>query len=147
MTGKILKIHLVVVQFEHTLKTYVCKIVWHMYHPEGLNLPGFALMFEYYSSWNLKFILLSCNQCILFSQCELHFNVFSPGTSVGVSSILLGLVLIGRAAFVFPLSFLSNLTKKSESDKIGFKQQVSSFLYFSICFLSLWMNSSTKWKM
>uniref|UniRef100_F6HQ20 Cation/H+ exchanger transmembrane domain-containing protein n=1 Tax=Vitis vinifera TaxID=29760 RepID=F6HQ20_VITVI len=49
----------------------------------------------------------------------------SPGTSIGVSSILLGLVLIGRAAFVFPLSFLSNLTKKSESDKIGFKQQIT----------------------
>ncbi|RVW55009.1 Sodium/hydrogen exchanger 2 [Vitis vinifera] len=49
----------------------------------------------------------------------------SPGTSIGVSSILLGLVLVGRAAFVFPLSFLSNLTKKSESDKIGFKQQIT----------------------
>ncbi|XP_062143517.1 sodium/hydrogen exchanger 1-like [Alnus glutinosa] len=49
----------------------------------------------------------------------------SPGTSVGVSSILLGLVLIGRAAFVFPLSFISNLTKKSQNDKIAFKQQVT----------------------
>ncbi|PON96658.1 Na+/H+ exchanger [Trema orientale] len=48
-----------------------------------------------------------------------------PGTSLGVSSILLVLVLVGRAAFVFPLSFISNLTKKSESDKIGFKQQVT----------------------
>ncbi|KDP40028.1 hypothetical protein JCGZ_02026 [Jatropha curcas] len=49
----------------------------------------------------------------------------SPGTSVGVSAILLGLVLIGRAAFVFPLSFLSNLTKKSPYDKIDIKQQVT----------------------
>uniref|UniRef100_A0A2N9J2D2 Cation/H+ exchanger transmembrane domain-containing protein n=1 Tax=Fagus sylvatica TaxID=28930 RepID=A0A2N9J2D2_FAGSY len=49
----------------------------------------------------------------------------SPGTSIGVSSMLLALVLIGRAAFVFPLSFISNLTKKSLSDKIGFKQQVT----------------------
>ncbi|KAA8527496.1 hypothetical protein F0562_034789 [Nyssa sinensis] len=49
----------------------------------------------------------------------------SPGTSVGVSSILLGLILIGRAAFVFPLSFLSNLTKKSPYDKIELKQQVT----------------------
>ncbi|KDP28082.1 hypothetical protein JCGZ_13853 [Jatropha curcas] len=48
----------------------------------------------------------------------------SPGTSVGVSSILLGLVLIGRAAFIFPLSFISNLTRKSQGDKIGLKQQV-----------------------
>ncbi|KAM7485135.1 hypothetical protein LguiA_001144 [Lonicera macranthoides] len=49
----------------------------------------------------------------------------SPGTSIGVSSILLALVLVGRAAFVFPLSFLSNLTKKSSSEKIGLNQQVT----------------------
>ncbi|XP_065863566.1 sodium/hydrogen exchanger 1-like isoform X2 [Euphorbia lathyris] len=49
----------------------------------------------------------------------------SPGTSVGVSAILLGLVLVGRAAFVFPLSFLSNLTRKSPYEKIGIKQQVT----------------------
>ncbi|KAG6748511.1 hypothetical protein POTOM_048437 [Populus tomentosa] len=48
----------------------------------------------------------------------------SPGKSIGVSSILLGLVLVGRAASIFPLSFISNLTKKSQSDKIGFKQQI-----------------------
>lgn len=48
----------------------------------------------------------------------------SPGTSVSVSSILLGLVLVGRAAFVFPLSFLSNLTKKTQSEKISFNQQI-----------------------
>ncbi|KAL9353379.1 hypothetical protein Peur_019032 [Populus x canadensis] len=49
----------------------------------------------------------------------------SPGTSVMVSSILLGLVLVGRAAFVFPLSFLSNLTKKFPYEKIDIKQQVT----------------------
>ncbi|XP_058222556.1 sodium/hydrogen exchanger 2-like [Rhododendron vialii] len=48
-----------------------------------------------------------------------------PGTSVAVSSILLGLILVGRAAFVFPLSFLSNLSKKTQNEKIGFKQQVT----------------------
>ncbi|CAN1285299.1 Sodium/hydrogen exchanger 2 [Linum perenne] len=48
----------------------------------------------------------------------------SPGTSVAVSSILLALVLLGRAAFVFPLSFLSNLSKKSPNDKICIKQQI-----------------------
>ncbi|KAF5740574.1 tonoplast Na+/H+ antiporter [Tripterygium wilfordii] len=48
----------------------------------------------------------------------------SPGTSVAVSSVLLALVMAGRAAFVFPLSFLSNLTKKSPNDKIDLKQQV-----------------------
>ncbi|KAK1678124.1 hypothetical protein QYE76_038972 [Lolium multiflorum] len=48
----------------------------------------------------------------------------SPGKSIGVSSILLGLVLVGRAAFVFPLSFLSNLTKKTPAEKISWRQQV-----------------------
>ncbi|PSS06436.1 Sodium/hydrogen exchanger 2 like [Actinidia chinensis var. chinensis] len=49
----------------------------------------------------------------------------SPGKSIGASSVLLGLVLVGRAAFVFPLSFLINLSKKSYSEKIEFKQQVT----------------------
>ncbi|KAL8166414.1 hypothetical protein V2J09_007913 [Rumex salicifolius] len=48
----------------------------------------------------------------------------SPGTSVAVSSILLCLVMVGRAAFVFPLSFLTNLSKKSSSEKISFRQQI-----------------------
>lgn len=48
----------------------------------------------------------------------------SPGRSIGVSSIILCLVLVGRAAFVFPLSFLSNLTKKSQSEKLPFRKQV-----------------------
>ncbi|GAA0140534.1 secondary carrier transporter [Lithospermum erythrorhizon] len=49
----------------------------------------------------------------------------SPGKSAGASAILLGLLMLGRAAFVFPLSFLSNCTKKLESDRIEFKQQVT----------------------
>lgn len=52
------------------------------------------------------------------------FVADSPGTSVEVSAILLGLVLVGRGAFVFPLSFLSNLTKKNHHEKIDFRQQV-----------------------
>nr|ALP46546.1 vacuoloar Na+/H+ antiporter 1 [Eschscholzia californica] len=48
----------------------------------------------------------------------------SPGKSIGVSSILLGLVLVGRAAFVFPLSFVANLIKKTPGDKITFRQQI-----------------------
>nr|ABY59540.1 Na+/H+ antiporter [Galega orientalis] len=48
----------------------------------------------------------------------------SRGTSIATSAILLGLILLGRAAFVFPLSFLSNLTKKSQHQKISFRQQV-----------------------
>lgn len=48
----------------------------------------------------------------------------SPKISLQFSSILLGLVLIGRAAFVFLLSFLSNLTKKSAHEKVNIRQQV-----------------------
>ncbi|KAF3950381.1 hypothetical protein CMV_023859 [Castanea mollissima] len=54
-----------------------------------------------------------------------EFAYKSPKTSVGVSLILLALVLIGRAAFVFPLCFISNLTKKSQGNKIRFNQQVT----------------------
>ncbi|MFS7941836.1 putative cation/H+ exchanger, cation/H+ exchanger, CPA1 family, sodium/solute symporter superfamily [Helianthus anomalus] len=53
-----------------------------------------------------------------------HFVQDSPGKSIGVSSILLGLVLLGRGCFVFPLSYLSNLTKKNEREKINCRQQV-----------------------
>ncbi|XP_047315114.1 sodium/hydrogen exchanger 2-like [Impatiens glandulifera] len=54
-----------------------------------------------------------------------NFVYDSPQIWLKVSSILMGLVLVGRAAFVFPLSFLSNLTKKSPRDKISLKQQVT----------------------
>ncbi|GLT59687.1 hypothetical protein SLA2020_324930 [Shorea laevis] len=49
----------------------------------------------------------------------------SPGTSVAVSGVLLALVMAGRAAFVFPLSLLSNLAKKSANDRISFRQQIT----------------------
>ncbi|GAB4835894.1 monovalent cation:H+ antiporter, CPA1 (nhx1) [Ancistrocladus abbreviatus] len=48
----------------------------------------------------------------------------SPGTSIAVSSILLGLVMVGRAAFVFPISFITNFARKSSSEKINLKKQV-----------------------
>ncbi|KAG8370673.1 hypothetical protein BUALT_Bualt13G0007700 [Buddleja alternifolia] len=49
----------------------------------------------------------------------------SPRKSVAASAALLALVLIGRASFVFPLSFLSNLAKKSKRDELNLKQQVT----------------------
>nr|BAG24501.1 Na+/H+ antiporter [Zostera marina] len=49
----------------------------------------------------------------------------SPGKSVAISSIILGTVMVGRAAFVFPLSFLSNLSKKYDHEKISFNQQIT----------------------
>ncbi|CAN7025270.1 hypothetical protein IGI04_024514 [Brassica rapa subsp. trilocularis] len=52
----------------------------------------------------------------------------SLGTSFAVSSILIALLMLGRAAFVFPLSFLPNLAKKNQSEKINFKMQLYSFM-------------------
>uniref|UniRef100_A0A2K1Y021 Cation/H+ exchanger transmembrane domain-containing protein n=1 Tax=Populus trichocarpa TaxID=3694 RepID=A0A2K1Y021_POPTR len=47
----------------------------------------------------------------------------SAGTSAAVSSTLFALVLVGRAAFVFPIANILNCVQKSESSKIHFKQQ------------------------
>ncbi|XP_016672289.1 sodium/hydrogen exchanger 3 [Gossypium hirsutum] len=49
----------------------------------------------------------------------------SNSKNIGVSGILLGLILVGRAAFVFPLSVISNLTRKAPHEKVDFKQQVT----------------------
>ncbi|OWM62957.1 hypothetical protein CDL15_Pgr020251 [Punica granatum] len=47
----------------------------------------------------------------------------SAATSIAISSTLLGLMMIGRAAFVFPLANILNFTKRSDSEKIVFRQQ------------------------
>lgn len=45
------------------------------------------------------------------------------GTSIAVSSSLFALVLIGRAAFVFPLANIKNCIQNRNSPKIEFRQQ------------------------
>ncbi|XP_041019887.1 sodium/hydrogen exchanger 1-like isoform X2 [Juglans microcarpa x Juglans regia] len=47
----------------------------------------------------------------------------SAGTSIAVSSTLFALVLIGRAAFVFPISNITNCMKKRNNTKIELRQQ------------------------
>ncbi|XP_011023538.1 PREDICTED: sodium/hydrogen exchanger 1-like isoform X1 [Populus euphratica] len=47
----------------------------------------------------------------------------SAGTSAAVSSTLFALVLVGRAAFVFPIANILNCVQKRERSKIHFKQQ------------------------
>nr|XP_043610299.1 sodium/hydrogen exchanger 2-like [Erigeron canadensis] len=49
----------------------------------------------------------------------------SPLQSFGASAVLLGLMMVGRACFVFPISIISNLTTNRMSNKIEFKQQVT----------------------
>ena len=72
---------------------------------------------------------------VIFSNYYYYFG-FSPGKSIGVSSILLGLVLVGRAAFVFPLSSLSNLTKKFSHEKLNLEQQVRLSFFFRLLFFN-----------
>ncbi|KAK4273500.1 hypothetical protein QN277_021884 [Acacia crassicarpa] len=45
------------------------------------------------------------------------------GTSIAISSTFLALVLVGRAAFVFPISNIKNCIKTRESTKIEFQSQ------------------------
>ncbi|KAL8166604.1 hypothetical protein V2J09_008103 [Rumex salicifolius] len=47
----------------------------------------------------------------------------SAGMSLAVSATLLAFVLIGRAAFVFPIANIANCLKKRESSKLPFRKQ------------------------
>ena len=77
--------------------------------------------------------ILLINTFSVYEYSDLLFPICSPGKSICISSILLGLVLVGRAAFVFPPSFLSNLTKKTPLEKITWRQHVSNYLeHFSV---------------
>ncbi|KAI3506687.1 hypothetical protein L1887_21250 [Cichorium endivia] len=49
----------------------------------------------------------------------------SPKKSIKASAILVGLIMVGRAAFVFPLSLFSNFIQKNENEHINIKQQVT----------------------
>ncbi|KAJ4725200.1 Sodium/hydrogen exchanger [Melia azedarach] len=51
-------------------------------------------------------------------------NKLSFGTSLGIYNTLILLILLGRAAFVFPLSALSNYMNRCRSSSISFKNQI-----------------------
>lgn len=81
-------------------------------------------------STGLYSIFLGC-LATAFLDMTLSITIFylfvvccSPTKPIALSAIILGLVMVGRAAFVFPLSFLSNLSKKEARPKISFRQQV-----------------------
>lgn len=50
---------------------------------------------------------------------------FSVGTSIAVSSTLFFLVLLGRAAFLFPIANIKNCVQRRNNTKIEFKKQVT----------------------
>ncbi|KAM0027903.1 putative cation/H+ exchanger, cation/H+ exchanger, CPA1 family [Helianthus debilis subsp. tardiflorus] len=52
------------------------------------------------------------------------FSSDSPEKSIWASVILLVLIMIGRAAFILPLSYISNLIRRDRNENIGIKQQI-----------------------
>lgn len=83
-----------------------------------------------------------CDICVeRFASCAILMSVLSHyvcsvGEFLGLFGILLLLVLVGRAAFVFPLSALSNYWTKSPTTKISLRHQVpTANLCMDGCFL------------
>ncbi|RZB51250.1 Sodium/hydrogen exchanger 4, partial [Glycine soja] len=70
---------------------------------------------------------------------KLKMTQLSYGNLVGIYSPLILLILLGRAAFVFPLSTLANYTNtRATSDRassITFKHQVSKHILYDILIL------------
>lgn len=67
------------------------------------------------------------------------FIVCSLETSLAIYGILILLILIGRAAFVFPLSALSNYMNRRRTHLITFKHQVSQFKHLlQLSFMQSW---------
>ncbi|KAH0870115.1 hypothetical protein HID58_077137 [Brassica napus] len=83
------------------LTVFFCGIV--MSHYTWHNVTESTRITTKHTFWN---IVISCG--------DIYFLVRGNGC----------LLMLGRAAFVFPLSFLSNLAKKNQSEKINFKMQV-----------------------
>ncbi|KAK4759161.1 hypothetical protein SAY87_022292 [Trapa incisa] len=65
--------------------------------------------------------------CSFFQSCKISKAKF----------VLLRLVLVGRAAFVFLLSFVAKLTKKSNYHKIDFKKELILCLHITIWWAGL----------
>ena len=56
--------------------------------------------------------------------------ICSAATSAGLSATLMFVVLLGRAAFVFPLSALSNLLQQGPRTKISAGKQVDRLSFY-----------------
>lgn len=72
-------------------------------------------------SFHFRHVSFACYSDILGG-----FVIASFLESVGLFGSLMSLVLLGRAAFVFPLSVLSNYSTKSSGAKISIRQMVTS---------------------
>ncbi len=81
---------------------------------------------EFYASLGIFLVSCFCRLAVAYIITSSHCCgvLGSLGQSFGLFSTLLVLILVGRAAFVFPLSALSNYIRKSSNTKIGIRQQV-----------------------
>ncbi len=81
---------------------------------------------EFYASLGIFLVSSFCRLAVAYIITSSHCCgvLGSLGQSFGLFSTLLVLILVGRAAFVFPLSALSNYIRKSSNTKIGIRQQV-----------------------
>lgn len=91
-----------------------------------------------FGSLNILFVIFVGFVCFfVFRDFANHFLIlfwtFSAGNYFGLFMTLIVLILVGRAAFVFPLSALSNYMRKSSDTKITFRQQVISSSYNVMC--------------
>lgn len=115
----------------HCWNLYI-SICWHGRFRHWQMEKKRSQVVENFSSSHCKSVEheLSTNQwfTILFLMLIIFLNTLpcwsSIGTSVAVSSTLIALVLIGRAAFVFPIANITNCIKTRESTKIEFRSQV-----------------------
>jgi sodium/hydrogen exchanger 8 len=92
---------------------------------DALDIEKWKIVSQTYRHALSLFLSLFIAQVRFFFPESVCSVMCSPVKSVALSSTILALVLVSRAAFVFPLSFLSNLTKKTPNGKISFRQQVS----------------------
>lgn len=72
--------------------------------------------------------LPSLMDCLLLFRRSISLGIYvciaSLSESAGIFGTLLGGVLVGRAAFVFPLSALANYLRKPSTAKITWREQV-----------------------
>ncbi|TKY52191.1 Sodium/hydrogen exchanger 2 [Spatholobus suberectus] len=107
------------------LTIFFCGIV--MSHYTWHNVTGNSRTTTKHSFATISFIaetfIFICVGMDALNIDEWKKSKASAGTSVAVSSTLFALVLIGRAAFVFPIANITNYIKTTESTKIEFRSQ------------------------
>ncbi|KAL7083009.1 hypothetical protein ACP275_14G136200 [Erythranthe tilingii] len=116
-------------EFGGILTVFICGIVMSHYTLYNVNTLSRVTAMHAFATMSViaeRFIYLYLGIDALYIEKWKAVSK-SPGSSVGTSTMMLSLVMLGRASFVFPLPFLSNLLTKSECDKLSLKQNFAIF--------------------